>query len=161
MTYWVFFSNKSFFQKMIRWRWHITAKDSDIHLCKYKIFYMNNFWIDKQKVYAEKKLNSSENTESWLNAKYHVWIIPHRYWLAVVTPVKYVCDPNDPKSIRKVKTVPKGKRKELNLSLPTPKCNTLNRSSSVNGCTVEWEWMNNVIPHFMMNAITYPFRDWS
>ena len=129
MTCWVFFQTNHFFLK-IRWRWHITAKDSDFHLSKYKIFYMTNFWIDKQTVYAEKKWNSSETTESWLNAKYHVWIFPHRYWLAAVTPVKYVCDPNDPKSIRKVKTVPKGKRNELNLSLPTPKCNTLNLSQA-------------------------------
>ena len=31
-----------------------------------------------------------------------------------------------------------------------------------NGSTVEvWEWINNFIPHFMINVIAYPFCDLS
>ena len=34
--------------------------------------------------------------------------------------------------------------------------------SNFNGCTVDvWEWINNVIPHYEIDVITYPFLDYN
>ena len=35
----------------------------------------------------------------------------------------------------------------------------INPFPNLNGCTVEvWEWISNLIPHFIMDVITYPYK---
>ena len=49
----------------------------------------------------------------------------------------------------------------INNHMPSKVRNEITDSfPNINGCTVEvWEWMNNFIPHILMDVITYPCRD--